>query len=129
MVVDFGEEYFSVQTVLGSLLGSGEGLFATVQDKEGVGFGFVDDGDRLVGIRLFVVDVVVLDEGIGLRVGWFLRGVFGERDSWWEWFERIRCGWGHCRKTVVGGIAFDGRSKASSGRYRGNGWGGNSIDS
>lgn len=129
MVVDFGEEDLSVQTVLGSLLGRGEGLFTTVQNEEGVGFGLVDYGDRFVGVGLFAVDVVVLDEGVGLGVGWFLRGVFGERDSWWKWFEGIRRGWGHCRKTVVGRVAFDGRSKASRGHYGGVSWGYYSVNS
>lgn len=129
MVVNFGEENLSVQTVLGSRLGSGEGLFTTVQDEEGIGFGFVDDGNWFVGIRLLAVDVIVLDEGVRLRVGWFLRSVFRERDTWWEWFEGIRCGWSRCWKTVVGGVAFDGRSKASGGNYGGDGWSDDSIDS
>lgn len=97
MVIDLGEEDFSVETVLGSLLRRGEGLLATVQDEEGVGFGFVDDRNRFVDVGLLVVHVVVLDEGVGLGVRGFVRGELGEGYGRGKWFEGIGDGRGYGR--------------------------------
>lgn len=112
-MVDLGEKDLPVQAVLGTLPGSRERLLAAVQHEERIVLGLVDDGNRLVRVRLLAVDKVVLDERVRFDVG--VRGrrrraVIWEGNRLGEGFELG----GGCyrREAVVSRVGFVGGSEA-----------------
>lgn len=132
-MVDLREEYLPVQAVLGTLPGGRERLFAAVQHEERVVLGLIDDGNRLVRVRLLAVDKVVLDERVRFDVGVRRRrrrAVVGEGNRLGKGFE-LRRGGCHRREAVVSRVGFVGGSEAGRkqcGRHGGSRWGDQSVD-